>query len=265
VKAEEIIALETALRDLARLYESALLFTPLRARAENDLMPQMNRIGASLRHAVRARELEPVAVETAARELHALTDGWQRALDEIRTGDIYNACVSAYVRRDQHALCQLLPQLFAGLAVMPRPHAELYYPLSVAAPRRRPGAQPFLTPAAAAESIVCYADGIEPEDSGAGWWEETLRAVLVAEEPAALDSAVTLAVDLRARELPIFRADGEVTLRIYTPRLEAPFHVLLAREAADEWWESSAQPYAEFRDALCELLEARGIVAVVAD
>jgi len=263
VSAEEIIALETAVRDLARLYESAVLFTGLQQRAEEELLPRMSRLGALLRQHLRDTRLGPGQIQAAAAELHQLTDQWQAAIESIRADATYTSAASAFRSDAQDTLGPLLPRLFAGLTPT-TPPAALYYPVPLAAPRRRPGAPPFLTPQAAAERAAAYRDGIEPIPVSDAWWDRELPFLSLGDDPASLDAPVLVALDVRALSLSVFTSDTELTLRVYTPRLRAPFSVYLANEPEDEWWEAMGS-YAEFRQQLCVELAARAIAVLTDD
>lgn len=257
MSAEEIIALETAVRDLARLYESAVLFAALRQRAEEELFPRMSRLGALLRQHLRDTRLGPSQIQATAAELHELTGQWRAAIESTRADPTYTSAVSAFRSDDQDTLGQLLPRLFAGLTWTPPP-AALYYPVSLAAPRRRPGAPPFLTPEAAAEKAAAYRDGIDPIPASDAWWDQDLPFVSLGDDPTSLDAPLLLELDLGNRPLSVFTTDTELTLRVYTPRLRAPFSAYLAKEPDDEWWEAAGS-YAEFRQQLRAELAARAI------
>ncbi len=258
--AAELIALETAMRDLARLYEVAVLFAPLRERAEQELLPRMSELGGYLRHDLRGGTLARPAIERAAAELQTLTARWSHALGDLRSSAPVVSAIDAFQRDDHAALTRLLPQVFAGLrAVTPLPH-ELHYAVSVAAPRRRrPGGRPFLTVADATEKIAACRHGIRPEPASDDWWELAFSALSLAEERETLDAPITLALDLRACGIAIFQAEDETTLRAYTACLVAPFTLMLGSAADDEWWEAAGESYAGFRDALAARARSSGI------
>jgi len=262
VSAQELIALETAMRDLARLYESALVFAALRPRAEAELLPRMNDLGSFIRGRLRAQSFDARVLQSTAEELHRLSDMWQKAIDAMRDTPEFRDAVAAFDRDDQTRLRSLLPQVFAGLVSRDFDPPTLYYALSLAAPRRRPGARPFVNAADAAARIARCQTGIEP-DAGDAWWETALRHVTLAEDCELLDAPVALAFDLRSTNYALLSAAGEPTLRIYTPSLRAPFRVVIDREPHDDWWEAATEPYAVFRDELCALLGQHGIAATV--
>lgn len=253
------------MRDLARLYEVAVLFAPLRERAEHELLPRMSELGSHLRHDLRGGTLAWPAIERTAAELQTLTARWGGALEDLRTSAPVVSAIDAFQRDDRAALARLLPQVFAGLrAVTLLPH-ELHYAVSVAAPRRhRPGGRPFLTVADAAEKIAACRDGIRPEPASDDWWELALPMLSLAEERETLDAPITLALDLRACDIAIFQAEDETTLRAYTACLVAPFTLVLGSEAGDEWWEAAGEPYANFRDALAACARSIGITVRIA-
>ncbi|MBI4519106.1 MAG: hypothetical protein HY699_25225 [Deltaproteobacteria bacterium] len=258
--AAELIGLETAMRDLARLYESALLFAQLQGRAESALLPRMGALGQLLRRHLHANDLGPNEIRAAAVELHELTRHWHDAIDELRTSSLFLAATTAFAHDDQPALAETLPRLFSGLTLTTPPPALLYYAVSLAAPhRRQPPQGPFLTAAEVADKICAYADGIPAQTGSGSWWEVALPFLTLVDEPAAGDSPVTLALDLITQPRQVFQAAGEIAFRIYTPRLIAPFSVVLVRDPEDEWWEAAGQSYAAFRLMLRDRLHARGI------
>jgi len=247
------------MRDVARLYEAALLFTPLRQAAEEELLPRLGHVGSLLRRRLRGANLGPREVEAAATELHGLGHTWQARIEALRSDPTYLAARRAFAAEDQPALARLIPRLFAGLRLADEAPPILCYPVPLARRRRRPGAPPFLTAKEAVEQIVACRGGIEAVSASASWWDEALPYLSVADDPAVLESPVALALDFRnARPPAVFAAESELTLRVYGRRLLAPFSVALHREAQDEWWEASGS-YDAFREELRAHLEAVSI------
>ncbi len=247
------------MRDLAQVYQSALLFASLRARADDELLPRMNELGAALRRRLRAGGLEPAELAAAADELHALTDHWEQALEGIRASIDYRTAVAAFEHDDPAVLRAVLPRVFAGLQTLAPPEGQLYYAIPVAAPRRqRSITQPFLAPHDCAERITGLRAGIEPEAGGVRWWDRQLRSLVLTDDPSALDSPIALSLDLHGRSLALFQAEGEAVFRAYTPRLRAPFSVVMA-QSAGSGWEAFGDAYPPFRDRLAALLSAGGV------
>jgi hypothetical protein len=144
------------------------------------------------------------------------------------------------------------------------PAPSLYFPVSPAAKRRRPGTSPFLNAAECAERIVrLLEDGIIPEDGGNEWWERELLAIPCADSPSALDTPIALGLNAANVRVTVFAAADEPGLRIFTPRLRAPMSVMLAAEATDEWWEAREDSYRSFREAVQKELAVRGQEALI--
>jgi len=250
------------MRDLARLYETALIFGALRARAERELMPQMNELGALIRQRLRDRTFDSSALRSTAEALHRLTDEWGSVIDSMRGDRNVREAQAAFDRDDQAALRSLLPMIFAGLTPCESTPPALYYAISLAAPRRRPGARPFLNATDAADRIAGFRRGIEP-NSGGDWWDDRLRFLSLADDFDALDAPVALVFDLRGTNYTLFRVAEESAMRLYTPRLRAPFSVTLAGDPHDDWWEAAAEPYAAFRDRLANTLRHHDIAVSI--
>jgi hypothetical protein len=258
--AAELIGLETAMRDLARLYESALVFAPLRSRADGELLPQMSELGLWLRRQLRLATLGPREIEDAASRIHALMQQWEETLASVRASETVRAATAAYERNDQDSLRELVPRLFAGHRSLRQVPEKLYHAVSVTAPRiKAPRTQPFLTAREAAERIVARQDGIQPDPSGPEWWERAFPYVAMVEEWEALDAPVAIALDLRRKGWALFRVEGQTALRVYTRLVRQPFAVVLASDASDERWQSAEAPYLSFRDELRKRLEAAGL------
>ena len=246
------------MRDLVRLYESALVFTRLRERAEAELLPQMSALGALLRGDLRAGTLEPAAIQSAADHLHRLTDDWRAKLDDMRRDPTLCRAVRAFEQDDPIALRLLLPEVFAGHVPAPAAAHVLYYAVPLAASHRRPGGRPFLAAAEAAERIVACRDGVAP-DPGRDWWDISLGFIPLADDPVSLDTPITLAFTLTAERHALFSLVGESSMRLYARALRAPFDVVVALDARDDWWEAAGDSYETFREQLTASLRDRDI------
>jgi hypothetical protein len=261
--AEQIIALEAALADLSEVYSIARGFAALQARAESELLPQLTALGAGLRRLVRAGRLDDAAIGATATEMLASAAHWRSALDEVRASAVYQHAVRAVAGDRQAALADVIPRVFAHLRVL-QPPPDLYFPVSPSAARRRPGANPFLSPAVCADKLLqLLAGGIPCEPATEHWWERELPSITGADTPAALESPIAVrlaAVDVR---VAVFAETEAATVRVFTPRLHAPLSIVLARDATDEWWEAYQDSYRAFRDALRQELAARGQIAAI--
>lgn len=259
MEAEHLIAFEAALAELSGLYLVAKDFRPLRARAESELLAAMAELGSRLRGFVRRGSLDDGVVDAAARDIAALRQEWRAALEDLRAGDVYQSCLSAYGAREHARLVTLIPLLFAECEHTPVP-PPLSYPLSPSSGRRRPGNSPFLTPDACATRIAQLRDdGIVAEGSGTEWWETELVPLTLACDAAAFDTPVALRFEPGQMRAAVFQMGGGEIFRVYAPRLCAPFEVVLQHEVDDEWWQAFAGSYATWRDALAVELRAREI------
>jgi hypothetical protein len=263
VSAEQIIALEAALTDLSDLYSIARGFMALQARAEAELLPQLNAMGARLRHLVRTGHLDNAAIEGTATEILACATRWRTALDELRGSPAYQQAVHAVAGDRQAELAEVIPLVLARLRIV-QPTPSLYFPVSPSAGRRRPGSSPFLSPSDCADKIMqLLADGIVSEPEAVDWWESELPSLTCADTPAGLGTPIALRLAAAEVRVAVFAETDAATLRIFTTRLRAPMSVLLARDATDEWWKAYQDSYRTFRDALQQQLMARGQTAAI--
>jgi hypothetical protein len=265
VSAEQIIAIEGALGDLSDLYAIARGFTALRVRAEADLLPQIDALGARLRRLVRTGQLGDAAIERTATEILALATLWRGELEGVRGSPVYQQAVRALAGARQAELAEVIPQVFAGLRVV-RPAPSLYFPVSPTSGRRRPGSSPFLSPADCADKILqLIADGVGPDPEAADWWERELPSLACADAPAGLETPIALRLAAADVRVTVFVETEAAALRVFAARLQAPLSIVLAREATDEWWEAYQDSYRVFRDTLQQELAARGQLASVVD
>lgn len=254
----EIIGLQAAVAELGELYGIAKGFKALQVAAESELLPRTEAIASRLRSLVRHDQLDQVAVDDAAAEISDLLGRWEDALEELHASPTYRTVLDAWQAGDHRALVDLLPRVFAGLRPVATP-PRLFRGFSVSSGRRRPGTSPFLTARAAADKIAALRrEGIRVEDGG-DWWDAELAHLMLFDDPAATDNPVALCFRAEQLGVPVFCVDGDPAYRIYSRELHAPFSVVLEREAEDEWWQASEEPYAAFRDALAAELRTRGI------
>ena len=249
--------------DLARLYNVASGYAPLRARATAELLPRLNVLAARLRALVRRAQLSEDAIHRVAVEILALGSEWRSELENLRTSAAYQEALAAVLDDRQEALTHLIPQVVADAQpVYPAP--SLYFPVAPAAERRRPGSSPFLSAAECAERIRgLITDGIVPVANGNDWWDRELVAIPCTRECEALEAPIALRVDAAVVRVAVFTAEDDAALRVYTTRLRAPMSVTLAADATDEWWDAYDESYRSFRDALRRELAARGQAVVI--
>ena len=264
MSAEQIIAIEGALSDLSDLYAIARGFTALRGRAEAELLPQIEALGARLRRLVRTGQLSDAAIERTATEIMALATLWRAELEGVRGSPVYQRAVQALAVNRQAELAEVIPQVFSGLRVL-QPAPSLYFPVSPSSGRRRPGSSPFLSPADCADKIqqLCVA-GLEPEVEAADWWERELPSMACTDALEALETPIAVRLAAADVRVTVFAEPEAATLRVFALRLQGPLSIVLARDATDEWWEAYQDSYRVFREALQQELAARGqqVVAV---
>jgi len=265
MSAEQLIALEAAIAELATLYTVAKGFAALQARAEGELLPAVSRLGRHLRRLLRADQLSEPAVEAAAREIMALGSGWRAALEELHQSAVYQQTLAALAADRQDELATLIPRVVAGLSLV-RPAPTLYIPVSPSSGRRLPGSSPFLSAAACAEQLlVLRAEGIAPESVAGEWWDRELVPIGCADTPAGLDSPIALRLDAADVPCALFAVPDEASYSIFTPCLRAPLTIVIAANATDEWWNAYEESYHAFRDVLQRELAARGCSVTVAE
>ena len=267
MSAEQLMALEAALGDLSTLYVAARQFTAIRERAETELLVGINMLASKLRRLLRAAELTDDAIALVSREILATAAHWHLQLEGVHTSATYQRTLAALAADDQTQLAALVPDIFAGLSVV-HPSPSLYFPVSPASARRRgtspggtgsTGTRPFLSPRECAEKIQqLVVQGILPETGGSEWWERELAAIVGTDTPAALETPLALRLDAATVRVAVFGSPEEPSLRVFTPCLRAPFSIVVARSAPDEWWAAYEESYAAFRDALQRELATRG-------
>ena len=262
--AEPLIALEGAVAELGALYGAAKIFRPLQARAEAELLPQISALGARLRGLLRRAQLTESEIDEAAREILAIGSEWRLHLESVHASAVYREAVDALAADRQDDLARLLPAIFADLQLL-RPAPTIYLGTSPSSGRRRPGSSPFLRPAECAAHILeVLTNGIVPEQAGGEWWEHELPFLAAANTAARLDTPIALQLAAADVRVAVFTAADDPGLRIFTPRLRAPFSIILAADAGDEWWEAYDDSYASFRDGLCDALRAAGQAVTIA-
>ena len=255
-ESERLIAFEAAMAELSRLQAVACRYAPLRDQAEG-LLSQLMDLGSVLRRAVRRGPLSEDTAETAVAKILSLRDEWCSRLAGLRESQLYQSALAAYAAGDQKTLCGVLPALFAGLEVGCL-EGPAYQALALTTHRRQPGASPFRSPAAVADTVVkMREEGLVPRADSNEWWDEDLRSLSFADDLAALEGPAAVALDALPGGLAVFRYGDAV--RIFTPRLRVLCSVIVGTSSDDTWWEAKEGSYEQYRDTLrCEL-EAREI------
>jgi len=258
MSAEQLIGLEAALGELGGLYVAARRFAPLRAAAENELLPATGRLGAALRALLRRGRFDDAAADAAAREIARLRADWLARLEALRRTPAYQRALAAWEAVDGAGLSASLPELLADLSLLARP-PTLFAGVSAASGRRRPGARPFLTTAACAEKVAGYRDeGVPCETGGDRWWDRELSAIQLVDDPQALDTPIALRIEPASSSPPVFRLAGSALFHVFCRVLRVPFTVTLQRDTDDEWW-AAYESYPAYRDELAGHLERLGL------
>jgi hypothetical protein len=264
MSAEQLIALEAALAELGTLYASAKGFTALQPRADAELLPRLIGLGSSLRSRLRHAQLNQDEIDAVAEEIVALRSDWRSQLEQLRFSSVYQQARIALAEERPDDLETLIPQVFAGLhRVQPAP--SLYFSVSPSSGRRRPGSSPFVSaPECATRVVHLLTAGVTPEESTDDWWERDLPSIRCADAMEGLETPIALQLAAAHVRVAVFALHDEPSFRIFTRCLRAPFSVVLAAEATDEWWEAYDDSYRSFRTALQNELAARGHTAAVA-
>jgi hypothetical protein len=264
MSAEQLIALEVAVAELGTLYAAAKGFTALQPRADAELLPRLISLGSSLRSRVRHAQLNPDEIDAVAEEIIALRSDWRSRLEQLRFSPVYQQTRVVLTEDRQDDLGTLIPQVFAGLQPV-HPAPSLYFSVSPSSGRRRPGSSPFVSASECATRIVhLLTTGVTPEEGSDDWWERDLPSIPCADAMEGLETPIALQLAAAHIRVAVFAARDEPSFRIFTRCLRAPFSVVLAAEATDEWWEAYDDSYRSFRTALQSELAARGHTATIA-
>jgi len=245
-----------AIDEVAACHLRGRRYRAIAAWCDEDVLAPALEIGSQIRLARRGGLTSERAAATLDR-LRTLKSACESAIAGVRASAAYRSALDAWHGGRYAEVAQKAPALFA--AVDPYPDCPtLHHPIAVAT--RRGGTEHFTTPAACAEAIGALArDGVAPEralDLGA---DETIRAVVLSDDPEATESPITLAIDPQAIGLPICRLEPAGDALVYTPRLRVPFRVRFAAAVSDEWWAIQPEAYRHYVDALRAELAARGM------
>jgi hypothetical protein len=261
---EHLIGLETAMAELGSLYTVARRFKTLHVAAETELLPRTRELAAELRSKVRHGSLIETAVEEAARYIAELRADWEQRLNTVRESEPYQRALSAWRGEASDQLTDLLCKVIAGLVPVSRP-PTIFIGFSVTVHHKGSPSQHFQpVERCAARVASCAAEGIPAEPVGSSWWDEELTYLQAVDDPSVFETPVSLRIDPAQMSSPVLKHESEPGFRIYAyQRLRVPFSVVLQREATDEWWEATDQPYEEFRDALLHKLAEIRIAAEI--
>lgn len=253
MRAELLIGLEGMIADLGDVYAAALEYAELASRADDELLPAIERLGAQLRHMIRNTTLTDDEVARAATEVRNLHESWIASLEALLSSSTYVEATEALDAGDTPTLLRLIPALFAG--VTSASPTSLYVAVSVTTGRRKPGVSPFRAVEECAQQLADLAGAGLPADDG----DERLPYVSAVADPLLLAGPVGLKLDAHALSEPIFQNRAQPFYRIYARRLRVPFTVVVADRADDDWWQTHDVDYPTFRDQLVAKLIERNI------
>ena len=254
MQTDYVIALDNAQAHLGDLYILARRFAALRDAADAELLPAITEIGMRLRRWRRQDELSQDRIAATAAEMHALQDRWQQRIAALRATPLFSAAHAAFEANDQAELGKLLPRIVAALSVVPPP-PRLHFGIRVSAPRRGPGAPPFIDSAACVDRIIeRLGSGLRPAaDDALGF-----PHLPTTDDPGNLDSPVSLVLTESDSMPTVFRNDDDMQLLVHTPHLAAAFVPALCRSFDDPWWQTNDETYPEFRERVAAGLRSRG-------
>jgi hypothetical protein len=246
--------------EVGECYQRARRYRALAATSEVLILDRALDLGAEIRAAERRGHGEEVA-RGAAAELSALAAACRAAIAGVHASSDYRRAAAAWAAGQWEVVAATAPALFAAVEAMTsRP--VLHYPVAITA---RHGGEHFITPRACADVIAAtIAEGLTPPalppDLGG---DETIRAVMLTDDPSSLESPIGLALDGDAVALPLCRVVPAGDVLVYTERLRVPMRVATAPEVTDEWWTVRPDAYRRYVAELTSELAARGITAAV--
>jgi hypothetical protein len=245
-----VTELETAIADAGALLVRLEKYRAGQTPAGEALRREALALGDDARRLHRRGALDDPQVTRLLAETQALGTRLGAAVRAVHESDLYRRAAAAHAAGDQATLARTVPELFAGVEPVPAPPD-----LHVAVPWRRRN-RPLPPTALGAEIARLGAEGVEAEgDDLTPGTDPALAAVTLKAEPPADEPVVLRFARI---ELPVYLLSEPGDFLVYTPRLRAPFVVLLAPDAGDE------QPrveidFARWRAELRAALGARGV------
>jgi hypothetical protein len=243
--------------DLGGCYARARRYRALAADCEERYLARTLAIGSEIRERLRVPEPDRAACAPAVDELRRLAIACEAAIGVVRASAPYRAAVRAWDEGRWSDVAVLAPTIFDAIA----PFATVR-PLHFTVPvvGRRGGAH-FLAPATVAERILdLLRTGIPASDPvpelGA---DETLRAVVLDEDPEAIESPIAVIVAPEDVAWPLFRLEPAGEIFVYAPHVQARMRVRCASHVDDEWWAVRPEAYGRYVAELERELAARGI------
>jgi len=243
--------------ELGGCYARARRYRAIAAECEDRYLGRALAIGSAMREWSRAAAPDHPACAAAIEELRKLASACEGAIGTVHASAPYRAAVSAWNEGRLHEVAALAPAIFDAIEPLltPRP---LHFAVSVAGRR---GGEHFLPPASVAERIIeLVRTGLPAADPvpelGA---DESLRAVVLDEDPEAMEAPITVLVAPEDVPWPLFRLEPAGEVFVYAPRLHARMRVRCALEVRDEWWAIRPEAYADYVAELERELAARGV------
>ncbi len=247
--------------EVGACYSRARRYRAIAAECEERLLGRALAIGGAMREWARATVVDTAACAAAVAELRRLIADCNAAIAAVRASVPYRDAVAAWDDARWSAVAALAPTIFDGIEPVASARA-LHFPVSVVAPR---GGTHFLAPATVADRVRgLLQDGLPAADPtperGA---DENLRAVVLDDDPGAVEAPLTLVVAPDDVPWPRFRLAPVGEVFVYVARLQVPARVRCAAHAADEWWAIRPDAYEAYVAELTGELGARGIVDVL--
>lgn len=241
-------------------YTRARRYRAVAAECEERHLGRALAIGSALREWARAATGDDADHATAIDELRALVRACEEAIGIVHDSPSYRAACVAWDEGRFHDVAALAPTIFDAIEPLTTPRT-LYAPVPIVGRR---GGEHFSPPAVVAERIAGLArTGLPAADPvpqlGA---DECLRAVVLDDDPEAVEAPITIIVAAEDLALPSLRLAPAGEIFVYAPLLRARLRVRCAPEAHDEWWTVRPEAYVGYVRELVRELAIRGITDV---
>jgi hypothetical protein len=243
--------------ELSACYARARRYRAIAAECEERYLGRALALGSTMREWSRAVALDPVVCAAAIEELGSLSRACEGAIGAVHASVPYRAALSAWNEGRLHEVGALAPTIFDAIEPLLTPRT-LHFAVSIVGAR---GGEHFLPPASVAERIAgLMRTGLPAADPvpelGA---DESLRAVVLDEDPEAMEAPITIVVAPEDIAWPLFRLEPAGEVFVYAPCLRARMRVRCAFEVRDEWWTIRPEAYAHYVAELERELSARGV------
>jgi len=210
-------------------------------------------LGDAARRLHRHDALDEPTAERMLAAVAALTERIRALLAAIRHDPDYRTAVAAHAAGDQRTLTRLLPAIFDGLDPVAPPPA-LFRAVTW---RHRGRVRPATD--VTAEVLRTREEGLVAEgDDPSPGVDPELGAVLFRDTPPA-DDPVVLRLLASALPVPTYRLADTGDYLAYSPRLRAPFDVLLAADLPAGETDATPFDWPRYRHELTAALGAAGV------